>query len=569
MAENPALLRIDDLHVAYRTHRHGQVQAVNGVSLSVEPGELVSIVGESGSGKSTIARAALGLLGPVASVQGRVELDGNPLLGLTERQWRAVRGREIAFVPQDPGASLDPTRPVGKQIAEAVRIHDRTQSGPALRARVVELLDRVGIPDPAHRARQYPHELSGGMRQRVLIAAALANGPRLIVADEPTSALDVTVQQQILDHVDELRRDLGLAVLLITHDLGVAGERSDRVVVLEHGQVVEQGPADRILRRPEARYTRMLVAAVPRVDHGRLVHDAALGRTRPARSTDPLLDAATAPVLLRAGGLNKTFPGRGGAPVHAVLDVDVAVPRGGTLGVVGESGSGKSTLARLLTRLAPVDSGEITLDGEDITHARGEVLRQLRRRVQIVYQNPFVSLDPRFDVGRSVAEPLRAFRIGSRAERDRRVRELLTQVGLPAEVAQRRPAQLSGGQLQRVAIARALATSPELVVLDEAVSALDVSVQAQILDLLVRLQAELGVTLLFISHDLAVVRQVSDAVLVMNGGRVVESGPADAVLGAPQSPYTQALLRAVPGRGARGRTGAAARPELDRVGRSA
>ncbi|GAA2642916.1 ABC transporter ATP-binding protein [Dactylosporangium fulvum] len=540
----PPLLAVRNLAVTYRSTRGRVVPAVRDVSFTIGRGEVVSLVGESGSGKTTSARAVLGLLGPAATVRGAMELSGRPLTTLSPRQWRDVRGRRIAFIPQDPTVGLNPTRRVGRQIAEAIRVHDRTLRSAALHSRVVELLDRMGLPDPARRARQYPHELSGGMRQRVLIAAALANSPELIVADEPTSALDVTVQQQILDHIDALRTDLGVAVLFITHDLGVAGERSDRIVVLADGEVVETGTPDEILAAPASPYTRRLVAAVPTLDSGRLVWDAATGTARPGSPAA----ADTGRPLLAATGLHRSFKGgRGNEPIHAVRDVSVSVARGTTLGVVGESGSGKSTLARLLTRLAPADAGRVVLDGQDVTDLDGEALRQMRRRVQIVYQNPFASLDPRFTIGRTLAEPLRAFGIGTRPERRARGAQLLELVGLPTDFLDRLPAELSGGQLQRVAIARALATEPELVVLDEPVSALDVSVQAQILELLVRLQAELGVTMVFISHDLAVIRQVSDTVVVMSRGEVVEAGPADEILRHPRSAYTRALLDAVPG----------------------
>jgi peptide/nickel transport system ATP-binding protein len=530
--QDQALLTVRDLTVAYRSDRAGAVAAVRGVSFDIAPGELVSLVGESGSGKTSSAKAILGLLDPSVRVSGTVRLGGRSLVGLSERQWRSVRGKQLGFVPQDPTVGLNPTRRVGRQIAEALQVHEKSLRGDALQRRVVELLDRMGLPQPELRARQYPHELSGGMRQRVLIAAALANRPQLVVADEPTSALDVTVQRQILDHIDELRRDLGVAVLLITHDLGVAGDRSDRIVVLSQGAVVETGDPVRILRTPTSDYTRRLVAAVPTVDHGRL-----------GAAPEPGRELLSGTDLVRVFG-----GGRGQPAITAVQQVSVTVRTGTTVGVVGESGSGKSTLARLLTRLSPVDGGRVRLDGEDITEVSGEELRQLRRRIQIVYQNPYASLDPRFSIARTLVEPLRAFGIGDRAARRARAAELLDLVGLPVEFLDRRPAELSGGQLQRVAIARALATEPELVVLDEAVSALDVSVQAQILRLLVRLQSELGVTLVFISHDLAVIRQISDTVVVMQHGKVVESGPADDIFDRPRTDYTRALLAAIPGR---------------------
>ncbi|GAA1851976.1 ABC transporter ATP-binding protein [Pseudonocardia ailaonensis] len=530
-----SLLRVEGLSIAYRGRRGGEVEAVRGIDFTVGRGELVSLVGESGSGKSSCARAVLGLLPASARVGGRIDLDGQDLTGLSPRAWRAVRGKRIGFVPQDPTAGLNPTRRIGDQIGDAVRLHDPQARGDALRERVEELLERVRLPEPARRARQYPHELSGGMRQRVLIAAGLAHHPDLLVADEPTSALDVTVQKTILDHIDVLRAELGIAVLLITHDLGVAADRSDRIVVLEQGAIAESGAPGRLLRTPASDYTTRLVAAVPRVDQGRLGGDPA---------------PATGEPLLEADGLSKAFASRG-TRLQAVDDVSVRLHRGRTLGVVGESGSGKSTLARLLARLLPADSGRVRLDGEDVTALAGEPLRLLRRRVQVVYQNPYTSLDPRFTIARTLAEPLRAFDIGDKVSRRERGAELLGQVGLPDEFLDRLPAQLSGGQLQRVAIARALATSPDLVVLDEAVSALDVSVQAQILELLVRLQTELGLTMVFISHDLAVVRQVSDDVVVMDGGRVIESGPAGALFARPQHARTRALIAAVPGDAAR------------------
>ncbi len=542
------LLSVRDLEVTYRSGR-SETPAVRNISFDVAAGELVSLVGESGSGKSSTAHAIVDLLPAGTRVDGHLELDGTRLTGLTGRQWRAIRGRRIGFVPQDPTASLNPTKRVGRQVAEAIRVHDRAVRGADVRRRVLELLEAVGIPDPDLRAGQYPHELSGGMRQRVLIAAALANRPQLVIADEPTSALDVTVQRQILDHVDLLRSQLGLAVLLITHDLGIAADRSDSVVVLSEGQVAEQGSVEQIVGGAAHPYTRRLLAAVPRIDHGRLQWDAATATVRP-RPVDATTrhDDTPRDAVLDARGLSKTFT-RGRRSVTAVDDVSVRVPRGGTLGIVGESGSGKTTLARLLIRLESADAGTVRLDGEDITGLRGEALRQLRRRVQTVYQNPFASIDPRFTVAETLAEPLRAFGVGDRQSRRSRGAELLTEVGLPTHFLDRKPVELSGGQLQRVAIARAVAIEPSLLVLDEAVSALDVSVQAQILELLARLQASHDVSYLFISHDLAVVRQISDEVAVMRRGVVVEQGPADALFAAPRSEYTRDLLAAVPGRG--------------------
>src|SRR5690606_14610917 len=485
------LLSVSGLEVGYRLSRTETFRAVHGVDFDIAAGELVSLVGESGSGKSTTAHAVLGLLGERARVEGgSIRFDGAELTRLGDKQWRAIRGARIGFVPQDPAVSLNPTRRIGEQIAQAITLHKGRVPKDALRQRVIDLLAKVGTDRPELRSRQYPHQLSGGMRQRALIATALANDPELIIADEPTSALDVTIQKQILDHIDALRRELGIAILLITHDLGVAGDRSDRIVVLESGRVVESGAPEQILAAPSAAYTRKLLAAVPQVSSGRLVWADGVVREREPGAALPRTREDSA--ILVATGLRKAFRDSGsGGDVQAVDDVSIAVPRGGTLGMVGESGSGKSTLARIVTRLTDPDAGRVEFDGRDVTALRGKRLRELRRHVQLVYQNPFASLDPRFTIGRTLTEPLRAFGIGDRPARARRVAELLDLVGLPASFAERKPAEMSGGQRQRVAIARALASEPSLVVLDEAVSALDVSVQAQILELLVRVQAEL------------------------------------------------------------------------------
>ncbi|GLZ42749.1 ABC transporter ATP-binding protein [Actinokineospora sp. NBRC 105648] len=518
------LLEIHDLAVSY-----GEVEAVRGVNLSVRTGQVVAVVGESGSGKSTTAHAAIGLLprgGHV--VGGRITFAGRDLAGLSEKGWRSVRGTDIALIPQDPTVSLDPVRRVGEQVAEVLLIHRlatrRTAPGQA-----VELLARAGIADPAARARQYPHELSGGLRQRVLIAIALAGSPRLIIADEPTSALDVTVQREILDHLGGLAAE-GTAILLITHDLGVAADRASRIVVMSEGLVVEEGPTRELLASPKVPYTQRLLAAAP-----------SLTRTpsRPRREPGP-------DVLLEVSGLVKAFGDR-----TAVDDVSFTLTRGRTLALVGESGSGKTTTARMVVGLETPTAGTVTFDGHEVSRLAGERLRLLRRRFQLVYQNPYASLNPRFTIADVVAEPLRAFGIGTRVERRARAAELLDQVALPATVLDRKPAELSGGQRQRAAIARALALNPDLVVCDEPVSALDVSVQAQILELLVRLQDELGLTYLFITHDLAVVREIADQVGVMHEGRLVESGPADEILTNPVEPYTQRLLAAIPGGDAR------------------
>ncbi|MDF9875221.1 dipeptide ABC transporter ATP-binding protein [Cellulosimicrobium cellulans] len=568
--EAPAL-EIRGLEVAYRTRDGGSYAAVRGVDLTVGAGEVVALVGESGSGKSTTAHAALHLLARGGEVTaGTIRLGGRDVGRLSEKEWQQVRGRDVGLVPQDPTVSLNPVTRVGDQVAEVLVIHGLARRKEA-RERAVELLRQAGIDDPEARARQYPSQLSGGMRQRVLIAIAVAARPRLVVADEPTSALDVTVQRRILDHLDGLVRDLGTAVLLITHDLGIAADRADRIVVLERGVVVEEGTADQVLRDPRHPYTRQLIAAAPSLASSRLVAGgtpetapgdgvvprAVASRAAVASRVDQRLavpdgagpDTAGAPVLT-VRDLRKEFTLPRGA-VHrtlvAVDGVSLAVGRGETYALVGESGSGKSTTARLALRLERPTAGTVEFAGEDITTARGERLRSLRRGFQVVYQSPYASLDPRFTVEQIVTEPLRAYRVGSPSERADRARALVEDVALPPDVLRRGPRELSGGQRQRVAIARALALNPALVVLDEPVSALDVSVQAQILELLVRLQAEHGLAYLFISHDLAVVRQVSDHVGVMHRGRVVEQGATEQILLDPQQDYTRELVAAIPG----------------------
>ncbi|MCX0242116.1 dipeptide ABC transporter ATP-binding protein [Streptomyces drozdowiczii] len=534
--ESGPLLGIEGLRISYRT-RAGRVDAVRGVSLTVAPGEVVALVGASGSGKSTTAHAVVGLLPPGATVTaGRVLFGATDLAAAGEPELRRHRGRGIGFVPQDPMVSLNPVRRIGPQIGEVLLIHQLASGRREAAERAVELLAEAGLPQPHLRARQYPHELSGGMRQRALIAIALAARPKLLIADEPTSALDVTVQRALLDHVDELVARTGTAVLLITHDLGVAADRAQRVGVMSEGEIVESGTVDAVLGDPRHTVTRHLLRAAP-----------SLGSVR--ERTPPVRPAGASPDLVVARGLVKEFHRgrRGRAPVRAVDSVDLTIRRGETLALVGESGSGKSTTARLLVRLADPTSGTVHFDGEDITSLRGEALRRLRRRMQIVYQSPYASLDPRLTVGDIVTEPLRAYRVGDRAGRSREAAALLDRVRLPAGTLRRRPQELSGGQRQRVAIARALALRPDLVVCDEPVSALDVSVQARILELLTELQDESGLSCLFISHDLAVVRGIAHHVGVMRGGRLVESGPVARVFAKPSHPYTRELLASVAG----------------------
>ncbi|MCM1944851.1 MULTISPECIES: dipeptide ABC transporter ATP-binding protein [Streptomyces] len=546
-SEPEALLAVRDLTITYAT-RAGPVPAVRGVDLTVHPGEVLALVGESGSGKSTTAHAVLGLLPPGARVDGgTIRYAGTDLAAADESVLRAHRGRAIGLVPQDPAVSLNPVQRVGSQVAEVLLLHGLAADRDTAHARAAELLGEAGLDRPRDRARQYPHELSGGMRQRVLIAIALAARPRLLVADEPTSALDVTVQRTILDHLDTLTRTSETAVLLITHDLGVAADRAGRVAVMARGRVVETGPTDEVLTSPRHPYTKTLLAAAPAFAPARRTPSGT------AKARDGGTPAPAPADLLTAENLVKEYPhrrtGRHTPPPPAVDGVSLRVARGETLALVGESGSGKSTTARLLLRLTDPTAGRITFDGQDVTRLRGAALRALRRRLQIVYQNPYTSLDPRLPVAEIVAEPLRAFRVAGRAERARRVAVLLDRVHLPADVARRRPAELSGGQRQRVAIARALALRPDLVVCDEPVSALDVSAQAHVLDVLAELQREDGLSYLFITHDLAVVRRIAHRVAVMRHGRIVETGPVETVFTEPREAWTRALLDAVPGRG--------------------
>lgn len=532
-----SLLRIDGLSVAY-THRGGPTApAVSELDLVVRPGSMTAVVGESGSGKSTTANAAIGLLPSSAQVTaGRIRLGDLDLLPLGTSGWRGVRGSQIGYVPQDPGSSLNPLQTVGRSVAEALRIHRRANRTEA-RAQVIELLARVGIDQPEKRAGQFPHELSGGMRQRVLIAAAIALRPRLLIADEPTSALDVTVQKQVLDLLDELRAETGMGILFITHDLAVAGERADEVVVMQGGRIVESGQAGHVFSDPATEYTSRLISDAPALQT----------KARPPRAEAV---GQSARPFVSVESLTHVFD-RTDDQITGVEGVDFTVDRGTTHGLVGESGSGKTTTGKALTGFLTPQSGQVRIGDFDAAElGRGrpsrQRMREFRRTVQLVHQNPFSALDPKQSIRSTLIEPLRNFRLGDRASRPGLVAEAMDRVALPGDFLDRRPAELSGGQLQRVAIARALIVEPELVVFDEAVSALDVTVQAQILTLLDRLQRELGLTYVFITHDLAVVRQIADTVSVMSRGHLVDDGATEEIFTRPRSAYTRALLEAIP-----------------------
>ncbi|MGA5507060.1 dipeptide ABC transporter ATP-binding protein [Streptomyces umbrinus] len=538
--QTETLLTLADVGVSYRSGS-ASVRATTGVSFTVARGETVAVVGESGSGKSTTAHAVIRLLPSGGRLEtGTVVFDGTDLTRLSESGMRAIRGRRIGLVPQDPMMALNPVQRIGRQVAETLHIHGLADADESA-SRAEQLLVEAGLDSPRARMQQYPHELSGGMRQRVLIASALACRPELVIADEPTSALDVTVQRHILDRIEQLTHEVGSAVLLITHDLAVAADRAQKLVVMRRGEVVESGPAEQILTQPAHPYTRQLLNDVPGFG----------GRARRVAALPGKPSAGTADPLLSVRGLRRRFPlppsSSGRSETLAVDDVSFDIAAGETLGIVGESGSGKSTTARLVLRLDTPDAGSVRFGGQDITALRGTRLRSLRRRFQMVYQNPYGSLDPRLTVGAAIAEPLRVHRVCGRAERERRARGLLDQVGLPQAMAARKPAELSGGQRQRVAIARALALEPDLLVCDEPVSALDVTAQAQVLELLARLQAERRLAYLFITHDLAVVQQISHRVGVMYRGRLVECGPTQEVFAHPRHDYTRELLGAVPG----------------------
>ena len=584
-AESDPLLEISDLEVAFRSST-GLVPAVRKANLTLYPGQSVAIVGESGSGKSTLAHAVIGLLPGTGRVTGgTIRFQGRDITHLGTQELTALRGSSIGLVPQDPMSNLNPVWSIGFQVKEALRANglagvadDRLahlmaehagQAGHADRAQkaapsagghidvneqVALLLEQAGLPEASRRAKQYPHEFSGGMRQRALIAIGLAARPDLLIADEPTSALDVTVQRRILDHLQTLVRELGTAMLFITHDLGLAAERAEHIVVMHRGRVVESGPSLEVLQDPRHPYTQRLVKAAPSLASRRIESAHARGiQVTDDELLGASLGSSATEEILRVEHLTKVFEVRGAKgkdkTLTAVDDVGFGIRKGTTTALVGESGSGKSTVANIILNLIDPTSGKVFHDGVDLSTLGPKELFALRRIMQPVFQNPYGSLDPMYSIFRVVEEPLRVHGIGTAKEREARVAELLDMVSLPRSVMRRYPHELSGGQRQRVAIARALALKPEIVVLDEAVSALDVLVQAQILRLLSDLQSELELTYLFITHDLAVVRQIADDVVVMEHGRIVESGAADELFANPRQDYTRELIRAVPGAG--------------------
>jgi peptide/nickel transport system ATP-binding protein len=536
------LLRVENLTVGFGDSRHVR-NVVKGVSFSLSPGRCLAIVGESGSGKSVTARTLVGLTGGRSHVHAdRLELEGRSLIGLRDRQWRAIRGRQVGFILQDALVSLDQLRPVGKEIEEALRLH-RFGTRQSRRQRMLELLEMVGVPEPEVRARQRPYELSGGLRQRALIASALALDPQLVIADEPTTALDVTVQAQVLDQLEATKRR-GKALILISHDLAVVSRLADTVAVMSGGEILEYGPASELLSIPKHRYTRALIDAIPSAESRGARLSPVPRRARLGVQLRPREHRAGP--IIEAEGLVKRFRGPDGVHRTVVDDVSFALEQGETLGIVGESGSGKTTTARLALALAEPDGGEVRLAGERWSGIAEVARRERRRQVTVVYQDPLSSFDPRWSVGQVLLDSLSPQEHPSMAARRARVHELLELVGLESEHLHRRPLHLSGGQRQRVAIARALGPSPRAIVCDEPVSALDVSIQAQVLDLLADLQSELGVSYLFISHDLGVIHHISDRVLVMSEGRVVEHGGAEDVLTRPTHPYTQRLVASLP-----------------------
>ena len=546
-AEKP-LLEMKGVKIAFSSST-GIVEAVRGVDMTIYPGQSVAIVGESGSGKSTTAMSILGLLpGNGKVTDGQIVFDGEDITKFSNKDYERIRGYHIGLVPQDPMSNLNPVWRIGTQIEESLKANHVVE-GSKRKERVVQVLEEAGLPDAGARAKQYPHEFSGGMRQRALIGIGLAARPKLLIADEPTSALDVTVQKQILDHLESLTKELGNAVLFITHDLGLAAERAEHLIVMHRGRIVESGPSRKILQNPQHPYTKRLVTAAPSLASSRI----RAAREAGIESSELIAGAAedhSDEAVISVRNLTKEFNVRDSRgkkqQFKAVDNVSFDLRRGSTLALVGESGSGKSTVANMVLNLLEPTSGSIFYEGTDTSKLNSKELFQLRRKMQVVFQNPYGSLDPLYSIFKCIEEPLRLHKIGDRKAREARVAELLDMVAMPRSAMRRYPDELSGGQRQRIAIARALALNPEVIVLDEAVSALDVLVQNQIIQLMAELQRDLNLSYLFITHDLAVVRQTADDVVVMQKGAVVEQGTTDEIFDNPSQEYTRNLINSVP-----------------------
>jgi peptide/nickel transport system ATP-binding protein len=548
-----SLIEVQNLRVGFRMGKE-TFEAVRGVSFDIPANTTVALVGESGSGKSVSAMSIVRLLPPNAVVDpaSRILYEGVDLLQASQEDMRRLRGNDMSVIFQEPMSSLNPVLTVGDQIAEVLRVHT-PMGARAVQDRTLELLNEVGIPEPRARLNAYPHELSGGQQQRVMIAMAIACEPKLLIADEPTTALDVTVQRQIVDLLARMQERHKMSMLFISHDLGLVGEVASRVVVMRHGEVREAGPVGQIFSNPQDSYTRALLACRPRLDARPrrlpVIDDIVHNRPVSTEQREPV--AVAGPALIEVKGLRKAYSLKAGLfqrrSIDAVKQADFSLHKGRTLGVVGESGSGKTTLGMMLTRLTDASGGTIMFEGRDLAALKPGELRPYRPRIQIIFQNPYASLNPRFTIGQILMEPMRIHGIGAGDdERARLALGWLERVGLPAQAFGKYPHEFSGGQRQRIAIARCLTMQPEIIVCDESVSALDVSVQATVLNLLLDLQEEFGLTYVFISHDLAVVKYMADDILVMNRGEIVERGTSDEIYSSPQHPYTQQLLAAIP-----------------------